>query len=62
MEEKAELKRFNSNPFPDDWCRCDVDGDLVRRENLAKHLGHHIRQPVKLSLKERLLWTFGLIQ
>ena len=46
----------------DDLFRCDVDGSLVTAKTFGDHLGHHVRQPVSLSLKEKLLWNLGLLR
>lgn len=43
--------------------RCDTDGDLVfnTQGHLSRHAGHRLRQPVILSLWERLLIKLGVI-
>ena len=45
-----------------DLRRCRSDGQLVSMDQLHKHLGHFVVQPVTLSLKERVLIWLKLIK
>lgn len=58
--------RYVWRPFRDllEVDRCDADRAIVTnsQSSLSRHLGHRMRQPVKITLWEMLLIWFNIIR